>query len=329
MDTFKAFEAQLYAVNDHSFENIALSLFRYQSANNDLYRRYIGHLGVDPGQIISLNQVPYLPISLFKRHRIQTGTWTAEKEFCSSGTTEGTVSRHYIRDFQFYLRNARRCFEHFFGDPAGYHFLALLPSYLERSESSLVAMMHYFIEESRSPHSGFYLHNYEKLIRDAEALRHGNRTVMVWGVAFALLDLAERFQPDLSHCLVIETGGMKGRRPEITRNELHQILRKSLNVGKIRSEYGMTELLSQAYSMEEGAFFCPPGLKVVVRDVTDPLEKGIHRPGALNFVDLANFHSIAFVETEDLGEIHNDGSFSVVGRLDNSDVRGCNLLVNQ
>lgn len=329
MDTFKGFETQLYGVNDDSFENIALSLFRFQAQNNTLYRQYIDFLGTNTAHVTSTDEIPFLPISFFKHHAVQTGGWRPQGEFRSSGTTGQTVSRHLIYNMQFYQENAERCFRHFFGSPEQYHFLALLPSYLERSESSLVAMMNHFIQRSGSSFSGFYLYDYNKLIRDAEKLRNKGGKVMIWGVTYALLEVAERFQPDLSHCTIVETGGMKGRRPEMTRDELHAILRKSLNVGKIASEYGMTELQSQAYSLGDGNFSCPPAMKVLVREVTDPLERGIDGPGALNFIDLANFHSIAFLETEDLGKINNDGSFSVVGRMDNSDVRGCNLLVSQ
>lgn len=329
MDTIEDFERQLYAINEESFENIALSLFRYQAMHNDLYKRYVTLLGIDPASVSCVRDIPFLPISFFKSQAIQTGNWTPETEFRSSGTTGMARSRHLIRDVGFYLRNAERCFTHFFGDLQQYHFLALLPSYLERNDSSLVTMMDHFIQRSGSPRSGFYLHNPEQLIRDAEALRGDSRKVMIWGVAFALLDLAEQFKPDLSHCIIVETGGMKGRRAEITRPELHEVLRRCLNVGNVVSEYGMTELLSQAYSLQNGDFQCPPGMKVVVRDVSDPLERGISGTGGLNFIDLANFQTIAFVETEDLGKINTDGSFSVVGRIDNSDVRGCNLLVDR
>jgi phenylacetate-coenzyme A ligase PaaK-like adenylate-forming protein len=329
VDTLADFETQLYTLNEESFENIALSLFRHQAVHNDLYKRYIALLGIDPRTVSRLSDIPFLPIAFFKSHLIQTGTWTPETEFRSSGTAGMTRSRHLIKDVQFYLRNAERCFTYFFRDLRQYHFLALLPSYLERNDSSLVAMMNHFIVRSGSPRSGFYLRNPEQLIRDAEALRGDGRKIMIWGVSFALLDLAERFSPDLSHCIIVETGGMKGRRSEITRAELHSTLCQRLNVGKIVSEYGMTELLSQAYSFQNGDFQCPPGLKVVVRDVTDPLERGISGTGGLNFIDLANFRTIAFLETEDLGKINTDGSFSVVGRMDNSDVRGCNLLVDR
>jgi hypothetical protein len=329
VDTFEDFETQLYSLNEESFENIALSVFRHQAIHNDLYNRYIALLGIDPVTVSKVEDIPFLPISFFKSHAIQTGNWNPETVFHSSGTTGMVRSRHLIKDLKFYLRNAERCFVNFFGDLKQYHFLALLPSYLERTDSSLIAMMNHFISRSGSPKSGFYLHNPEQLIRDAEALRGDGRKIMIWGVAFALLDLAEQFGPDLGHCIIVETGGMKGRRAEITRQELHSILRSRLNVGNVVSEYGMTELLSQAYALENGDFQCPPGMKVVTRDVTDPLTRGISGTGGLNFIDLANFQTISFLETEDLGKINTDGTFSVVGRMDNSDVRGCNLLVDQ
>ncbi|MEO5603590.1 MAG: hypothetical protein ABIR06_21900 [Cyclobacteriaceae bacterium] len=222
-----------------------------------------------------------------------------------------------------------RCFEQAFGNIADFQFLALLPSYLERHDSSLVVMMDYFIKRSQSPFSGFYLHDTAKLLLDLEKSKSsGLKKTILWGVTFALLDIAERYQPDLGHCLVFETGGMKGRRQEITRNELHTILGQAFQVEGIYSEYGMTELLSQAYSRGKNAFFCPPWMKIVVRDVTDPMLKGLlNETGGINVIDFANLDSIAFIETDDLGKVYADGSFEIMGRLDNSDVRGCNLLV--
>lgn len=310
-----------------SFEQSALQLWRHQAQHNFIYRDYLAYLGTDLDAVRTLAEVPFLPISFFKHHTLQTGTWEPEQVFTSSGTTGMTTSRHFIKDTAAYLENARRCFEYFFGKLSDYHILALLPAYLERQQSSLVAMVDYFIKLSQSPFSGFYLHDTEKLLKDIARLRHDQKKVMLWGVTFALLDLAEQYQPDLSHCLVFETGGMKGRRKEITRAELHTVLQKSFHTDRIYSEYGMTEMLSQAYSMGEHKFFCPPSLKVIAREVTDPFTIGIQGIGALNVVDLANIHSVAFLETEDLGAVGLDGSFQVMGRLDNSDVRGCNLLL--
>ena len=257
-----------------------------------------------------------------------TGRWKPETIFSSSGTTGMVTSQHAVQNLQFYLQHARKCFEYFLGDIRNYNFLALLPSYLERPGSSLVAMMEYFIRESQSPHSAFYLHNTAQLVADVEKLKTDGRKTVVWGVAFALLDLAAEFNPDMNHCLVFETGGMKGRRKEVTRMELHRVLCDQLNVSKIYSEYGMTELLSQAYAIEDHRFKTPPWMRVIGREITDPLNKGLlEETAGINVIDLANWSTIAFIETEDLGKIFEDGSFEILGRLDNSDMRGCNLMV--
>ncbi|MBT1695840.1 acyl transferase [Fulvivirgaceae bacterium PWU4] len=327
MDTFKNFESRLYSVNDSSFEDIALDLFRFQARNNDIYKRFITHLGLQADKIHSLQSIPYLPISFFKHHAVKTGSWNTETLFASSGTAGATTSTHHIKDLQFYRKHSVKCFEHFFGDIRDYHFLALLPSYLERDNSSLVAMIDFFIRQSGSPHSGFYLNNIPELLSDLEKLKNTGRKTILWGVTFALLDLAETIRPDLSHCIVFETGGMKGRRKEITRQELHEVLKQGLNVPKVYSEYGMTELLSQSYSKGHDRFYCSPWKKIIGRDLSDPLEKGLQNETAgINVVDLANWHSVAFIETEDLGKVSDDGSFEVLGRMDNSDIRGCNLL---
>lgn len=276
----------------------------------------------------SWTDIPFLPIAFFKGHTLQTGTWIPEASFSSSGTTGLTTSTHRVRDVRFYLDHATKTFNRFFGDLRDYHFLALLPSYLERQNSSLVAMMDHFIRESGSPYSGFYLHDVEKLLADVKKLRADRRKTIVWGVTFALLDLAENHRPDLGHCLVFETGGMKGRRREMTRQELHATLCEAFGVTAIYSEYGMTELLSQAYARGSNVFECPPWLRVVGRDVTDPFEKGLLATTCgLNVVDLANWNTVSFIETEDLGRVYGDGSFEVLGRFDNSDLRGCNLLL--
>ncbi|HEU5145567.1 MAG TPA: acyl transferase [Chryseosolibacter sp.] len=328
MDTIKSFDRDLYSVNDGNFGDIALQLFHFQVENNRVYRDYVHHLGVDPNAVSTLEQVPFLPISFFKNHDIKTGVWTAETSFTSSGTTGQRTSTHPVRSMHFYLQHSVRCFEYFFGEISQHQFLALLPSYLERSGSSLVAMIANFIEKSRSNVSGFYLHNVDDLLKDLERSENEKKKTVLWGVTFALLDLAERYNPDLSHCLIFETGGMKGRRQEITRQELHLRLKQAFRVEKIYSEYGMTELLSQAYSRGENAFFCPPWMKVLGRDISDPMEKGLlNETAGINVIDLANVDSIAFIETEDIGRVYHDGSFEVLGRLDNSDVRGCSLMV--
>ena len=328
MDTFKSFETKLYSVNESSFEDIALELFHFQAVHNSVYRDFLGNLSVDIKSVEQLNQIPFLPIRFFKSHDIKTGEWIQEVTFTSSGTTSSTTSRHLVRRLSFYLSHSQRCFEYFFGSLAGCHLLALLPSYLERQGSSLIAMIDHFIKESESTYSAFYLHDVDRLVERLESLRRDDKSTLLWGVSFALLDLAEHYGMDLSHCLIFETGGMKGKRKEIIRDELHKALSDSFHLKNVFSEYGMTELLSQAYTKGGTRFFCPPWMRVLARELTDPLETGLlNETGGINVIDLANCHSVAFIETEDLGRVFDDGSFEVLGRADNSDVRGCSLLV--
>lgn len=323
METFQSFEEVLYRVNDHSFREIALKLFHFQAKYNPVYSEYIQHLRIKPGSIDQLEQIPYLPVSFFKNHDIKTGDWPTEVTFTSSGTTGMISSRHQVYSTAFYLENAAQCFSFFYGDVSGYRTLALLPSYVERGGSSLIAMIEDFI---RRGGGGFYHHNKAGLL-DAIANSQGQKMIL-WGVTYALLDLAEEGELDLSNCIVLETGGMKGRRAEITRTELHQFLGSRFHTSRIHSEYGMTELMSQAYSQGEGIFRCPPWMKVVLRDPEDPREitNGRGR-GGINIIDLANIRTCAFIETQDLGRMGQNGSFEVLGRMDNSDIRGCNLLV--
>jgi hypothetical protein len=303
-----------------------LAVFRFQARNNPVYNAFIGHLGVDVNSVSSLEQIPFLPISFFKSQKIQTGQWQPHTVFTSSGTTSDSPSRHYLHDIDFYLRNTERCFEFFFGPVKDFKFMALLPSYLERQGSSLIAMMDHFIKLSL-PGSGFYLNDVDRLIVDLDTSADMNDNVILWGVSFALLDLAESHPGRLS-ARVFETGGMKGRRRELTRAELHDKLTNAFDVQSICSEYGMTELMSQAYAVDKSRFKCPPWMKIIGRELTDPMHKGLlNETAGINVIDLANLHSIAFIETEDLGKVYDDGSFEVLGRSDNSDVRGCNLLV--
>lgn len=319
----------MYTVNDGNMDDIALSLFRHQAEHNPVYANYLRYLGTKIPAVKQVKEIPFLPISFFKSHAIKTGDWHDETFFTSSGTTSKSKSTHHIADLDSYLQHAERCFTLFFGSPSEYYILAVMPSYLERENSSLIAMMNSFIKKSNSKHSGFYLYEYEKLLEDIKHLKeNGNKKIILWGVSFALLEFAEKYQPDLSDCMVFETGGMKGRRKEIIRQELHKQLKKYFNVNSIYSEYGMTELLSQAYTRGGNTFFPPPWMKIVVRETADPFERGqIDRSGGLNVIDLANFRSIGFIETEDSGKALKDGSFEVMGRLDNSDIRGCNLMV--
>ena len=322
------FTFSLDQINESNFEGIALKLFSFQYKNNLLYQTYVNHLGKDPGSIDSLDKIPFLPIHFFKSHTVVCGTWKPEVVFTSSATSGSIVSRHFVWSLDFYLKNALTIFQRFYGSIDNYHFLALLPSYLERSGSSLIAMIDYFIKQDLSGQSGFYLNNHEELVSKIAELKKSNKKIILWGVSFGLLDLAEKFEIDLSSCIVMETGGMKGRRKEWVREELHNFLCRKFNLKEVHSEYGMTELLSQAYSKGNGYFQLPAWMKILVRDINDPFQ-GISdgRIGGVNIIDLANAYSSPFIETEDLGRIVEGSNFEVLGRADNSDLRGCNLLI--
>jgi phenylacetate-coenzyme A ligase PaaK-like adenylate-forming protein len=326
--TFKSFEQSLENINEGNFEDIAFRIFRFQAVNNPIYKRYLEFLKCDPDTVSNLQKIPFMPISFFKSQSIKSGEWQACTEFSSSGTTGSVSSKHPVYDLDFYRLHSENIFKYFFGDTESFHFLALLPSYLEREGSSLIEMMNHFIIRSKSNHSGFYLHNHTELVDKLIMLKADKRKVILWGVSFALLDLAEAFELDLSHCIIIETGGMKGRRREWIREELHEYLTRRFNVKVIHSEYGMTELMSQAYSMGFGRYQCPPTMKVIIRNMNDPFEiLPTGKTGGINIIDLGNFHSCAFIETQDLGSVNEQGFFEVLGRMDNSDIRGCNLLV--
>jgi hypothetical protein len=328
LSSIQQFTSSLSSVNEHNFADIALSVFQFQAENNRVYNAYLKNLQLDFTKITSIQQIPFLPIEFFKTQRVVSGEWKPEAEFSSSGTTGATTSRHLVWSLPFYLAHADLTFERYFGPLKDCTILALLPSYLDREGSSLIAMIRHFIGQTQSEHSGFYLHYQEELLIKLEAVRGSRRKVILWGVSFALLDLAEKFEIDLSHCIVIETGGMKGRRKEWIREELHGFLCQRFNVAQIGSEYGMTELMSQAYSMGNGVYATPPWMKIVIREINDPfsnLPPG--KAGGINVIDLANAHSCAFIETQDLGKKAQSGYFEVLGRIDNSDVRGCNLLV--
>lgn len=328
MDTFKSFESLLPTVNAQTFDEIALRLFRFQAQKNEVYARYLQALRIKLDFVQEISQIPFLPIRFFKEHLLKTGSWQEEVFFESSGTTGTQSSRHMVFSLQQYVEQAAITFEGEFGSLTNFHLLALLPSYLEKSHSSLIAMVDYFIKRTESPDSGFYLHNQEQLVEDIVRLKKSERKVIVWGVTYALLDVAENFAPDWRDLLVFETGGMKGRRQEITREALHEKLKSKLKLDKVFSEYGMTELLSQAYTRGGNVFYPSKHMKIVIREITDPLRKGLlHETGGINVIDLANFRTIAFIETEDLGKIDENGHFEVLGRSDNSDIRGCNLLV--
>jgi hypothetical protein len=314
--------------NQGDFESMAMEVFDYQYNNNAVYQCFIRSLGRISPLPSKIEEIPFLPVEFFRDHEIITGNSMAKIIFESSGTTGVIPGKHYVTDPGLYETSFLKTFRLFYGDPEDYLIVALLPSYTEREGSSLVYMADRLIRESHNPLSGFYRNDVNGLL---DAVKHskkkGLKTLLI-GVSFALLDLAENQSPDLSGVLIMETGGMKGRRKEITRLELHSILKRKFNVHEIHSEYGMTELLSQAYSSGDEIFYCPPWMKVMIRDPQDPLsvytEPG--RTGGINIIDLANINSCSFIATGDLGRLHVDGGLEVLGRFDNSDIRGCNLL---
>ena len=314
---------------DDHFNKLSLDIFRYQATNNLIYKEFINALGVTPPSVHSPAEIPFLPVSFFKGHKVITGSGTTGTVFESSGTTGINTSRHYVSDPGIYEESFTGAFKYFFADPSEYFFASLLPSYAERGNSSLIYMMNKLIQLSRFSESGFFNNDEQKLIKTLKKARAAGGKIMLLGVSFALLDLAEKYSPDLSGITVVETGGMKGRRKELTRQELHSILKKGFNVDTIHSEYGMTELLSQAWSKGEGIFYCPPWMKIFIRDPQDPLTVYAKpgRTGGINIVDLANFNSCSFIAVNDLGKLNEDDGFEVLGRFDESDIRGCNLLV--
>jgi len=314
--------------NCNEFDEITLEIFRYQYENNLIYHDFLVSLGKSAYELTDNRNIPFLPIEFFRNHRVISGDLPVEMIFESSGTTGVTPGKHFINDLALYEESFLRSFKLFYGDPAEYLIMALLPSYSERGSSSLVYMADNLIRKSQYSDSGFYKENIEELIETIIKVRVNKTKIILLGVSFALLDLAENYSIDLSGVIVMETGGMKGRRKELTRSELHSILKEKLNITSVHSEYGMTELLSQAYSKGNGKFYCPPWMKILIRDPQDPLsffDKPGHT-GGINVIDLANINSCSFIATGDLGKLHDDGGFEVLGRFDNSDIRGCNLM---
>ncbi len=320
---------QVFQVNDEkAFEELALDIFRLQSECNPVYKAYVKSLGINSSGVQKKTEIPFLPIEFFKHHKILLEGLSEEIIFSSSGTTGMVQSKHYVSDLNLYETSFKKAFELFFGNPQDYCVLALLPSYLEREGSSLIFMVEHLIKLSGNPKSGFFLNNLEELIKLIHSPELKNTKVLLLGVSFALLDLAEKHQINHPDLVVMETGGMKGRRKEMIREELHLLFCERFDVAQIHSEYGMTELLSQAYSKSEGRFYSPPWMKVLIRDANDPfsyLEEG--KSGGINIIDLANINSCSFLMTQDLGKIHPDASFEILGRFDASDIRGCNLLI--
>ncbi|MDN3491355.1 LuxE/PaaK family acyltransferase [Winogradskyella bathintestinalis] len=309
------------------FDALALDVFKFQFKNNAVYRSFCDLLYKHPADVKCVSEIPFLPIQFFKSHHILSSSQPVDKTFSSSGTTGSVTSKHLVSDIALYEKSYLKAFKHFYGNIEDYVVLALLPSYLERDGSSLIYMVNDFIEKSKSPESGFYLNNIKELAHTLQALEAKKQKTLLIGVSFALLDLVEAYQFNLKHTIIMETGGMKGRRKEIIRQELHQILQTGFGVNQIHSEYGMTELLSQAYSKGHGTFDCPPWMKIITRDTEDALTiQQPNRTGGINVIDLANINSCAFIATQDLGKVDENGQFEIIGRFDNSDIRGCNLM---
>lgn len=313
--------------NQAQFEEMCMSVFRHQANNNTVYQEFIELLGRRPDQITKVEQIPFLPIEFFKSRDILSSSKQVETVFTSSGTTGSVPSRHLVTDLSVYRKSFTLGFEHFYGRPEDYVILALLPSYLERGGSSLVFMANELIQLSSSESSGFYLNNMEELALNLAELDRSGQKILLLGVSYALLDLIALKQFRLKNTIVMETGGMKGRRREMVREELHKELKAGFGVDHIHSEYGMTELLSQAYSHGNGIFDCPPWMQVLIRDPEDPFQfLDRKRTGGVNVIDLANFNSCSFIATQDLGRSHEGSLFEIVGRFDHSDIRGCNLM---
>lgn len=313
--------------NPKEFENMSLQIFNHQYHHNTIYRSFCDLINCSDSDVHSVSQIPCLPIQFFKTHKVVSSQEPVEAVFTSSATTTNAVSRHYVTDLSVYHRSFRKGFDHFYGNSEALAILALLPSYLEREGSSLIYMVDDLIKSSSPNESGFYLDNFKDLYDQLLQLEAQQKPTLLIGVSFALLDFVHEYTLNLEHTIVMETGGMKGRRKEMVREELHQILKTGFGVNTIHSEYGMTELLSQAYSLEDSKFKSPPWMQVYCRDTEDALSKlPAGRTGGLNIIDLANYNSCSFIATQDLGKTNGDGTFEVLGRFDHSDIRGCNLM---
>lgn len=328
MDQAKIID-NIFQIDDaDTFNATALEIFRFQYENNAVYREFTDHLKINPLKVSFVEEIPFLPVEFFKTQRVLVDGISPRNFFESSSTTGTGISRHYFEKPDLYERSLMKCFQLFYGTPQDYCFLALLPSYLEQSRSSLVYMVQQLIDFSGHPESGFYLDDRDVLAEKLQELDQAGQKTLLIGVSFALLDLIEKHQFKLKNTIVMETGGMKGRRREMVREELHELLRAGFGVQAIHSEYGMTELFSQAYSKDGGRFNAPPWMKVLIRDINDPLSLlKSEKTGGVNIIDLANLHTCSFLSTKDLGRLKPDGSFEVLGRYDHSDVRGCNLMI--
>ncbi len=313
--------------SNFNFEEIAIEAFNYQYNNNKIYNQYCNYLSIRPNEINSIYKIPFLPISFFKTHKVLT-TENFDKTFFSSSTTGSIPSKHFVSDINLYEKSFIHNFEHFYGNVNNYVILALLPSYLERGGSSLVYMLDKLIKMSGKKESNFFLNNYSELFSIIKNLEEDNQKYILFGVSYALIDFSEICSIPLKNAIVIETGGMKGRRQEMSKIEFYDLLKTKLQVKSIHSEYGMTELLSQAYSHSDNRFFCPAQMKVLIRNINDPFEITPHGKGALNIIDLANINSCSFIASDDYANVFLDNSFELLGRINNSDIRGCNLLID-
>lgn len=319
---------RIISVNSSTFDELSLEIFRFQYHENALYRAFVNTLGKRLEEITTVNDIPFLPIEFFKSENVKTGEWNTETVFESSGTSQSTTSQHHVFNEAFYLRNALNTFESVYGNISEFTIVALLPSYLERGNSGLVSMVNHFIGETGASDSGFFLNEFDQLNKALLSLKtRGNKTIL-WGVTFALLDFSEEYQVEFPELIIMETGGMKGRRVEMIRSEVHDVLKEAFHIENVHSEYGMTELFSQAYSQGNGIFQPAHTMKVIARDLNDPLDYPYHgKNGGLNIIDLANVNTCSFIETKDMGIVNRDGSFEVRGRIDNSEIRGCNLMM--
>jgi phenylacetate-coenzyme A ligase PaaK-like adenylate-forming protein len=313
---------------EKQFIETAINIFRHQAKNCVVYSKFIKGLNINAADISTINQIPFLPVEFFRSHKVLSETRAPEIIFTSSGTTGVVTSSHYVTDASWYIESFRNAFKLFYGDINHYTILALLPSYLEREGSSLIYMADDLIKQSKNSDSGFFLYNHEELFALLKKLQKEQKPTLLIGVTFALLDFVEHYELNFPELILMETGGMKGRRKEMIREELHKILCEGFGVNTIHSEYGMTELLSQAYSKGEGIFYCPPWMRVLTRDANDPVTILEHeKTGGINIIDFANYNSCSFIATQDLGKVFADRSFEILGRFDNSDIRGCNLLI--
>ena len=314
--------------NKQEFKALSLAVFKHQFKNNKVYRSFCDLLFVHPSSISTIEEIPFLPIQFFKSREVLSSLAEVQEIFTSSGTTGSITSKHLVTDITLYKESYLKGFTHFYGNIEEYTILALLPNYLEREGSSLVFMVADLIQKSKKPESGFYLDNMQELAKKLIELdKTGQKTLLI-GVSFALLNLIEMQQFNLKNTIIMETGGMKGRRKELVREELHAILKNGFGVTEIHSEYGMTELLSQGYSKGNGVFETPPWMKILTRDTEDALSiNASGKNGGINVIDLANYNSCSFIATQDLGKVHENGTFEIIGRFDNSDIRGCNLMV--